>query len=75
MLNPTRFGPIHYIKVEQHKKGALVKFRNIESAARAAKSTEPVFDNPKIKINYDFTNDEETKQEQPVKKPDTSPIP
>jgi hypothetical protein len=40
-----------------------VKFRNIESASRAALSTEPVFGNPKIKINYDHGPEEETKHE------------
>lgn len=38
-----------------------MKFRNIESAVRAAQSTELVFNNPKIKINYDFGPDEESK--------------
>jgi hypothetical protein len=40
--------------VEQNKKGALVKFREIEGASNAAKCTEPILGNPKIKIIYDI---------------------
>lgn len=47
-----RFGPIHYINVDLAKKSALIKFKEIEAAVKAASSTEPVLDNPKIKIAY-----------------------
>ncbi len=47
-----RFGSIHYINVDLTKKSALIKFKVIESAEKAASSDEPVLDNPKIKIVY-----------------------
>jgi hypothetical protein len=52
------------------KKCALIKFKEIESAAKAAASTEIILDNPKIKVIYTVVepnNNEESSS--PVKDP------
>ncbi len=38
--------------MDLNKKTALIKFKEIESAAKAAASQEVILDNPKIKIIY-----------------------
>jgi hypothetical protein len=47
-----RFGEILNINVDLTKKSAVIKFKEIESASKAAKSDDLIFGNPRIRVHY-----------------------
>lgn len=50
--------------MDLNKKGALIKFKEIESAAKAAASTDVILDNPKIKVIYTIIGESNTNNNQ-----------
>lgn len=52
--------------MDLNKKSALIKFKEIESAAKAAASNEVILDTPKIKVIYTVVEPNEESQS-PVK--------
>lgn len=65
----NRFGDIVNVSVDTNRKTALVKFVKPESAVAAKNSTDPILDNPNIKLSYD------PPVEKPAEVPEIKPIP
>eukprot|EP00347_Sterkiella_histriomuscorum_P024022 403332576 len=60
----SQFGHINNINVDLTKKTALIKFKEIESAQKAAASTDIILNNPKIKVIYTVIEPQQQQNEE-----------